>query len=63
MSSSRLKKNQIKSKGKISSKPKIQIYKKRRHKNKKVARREGYPGEANVRSKPESRNKYTQTAK
>ena len=34
--------------------------------NKKVARREGYPGVANVRSKnskPESRNKPTQTPK
>ena len=38
-----------------------------KHKNnKKVARREGYPGEANIRpknSKPESRNKPTQTTK
>ena len=40
---------------------------KEQHKNnKKVARREGYPGEASDRSKnpkPTSRNKSTQTAK
>ena len=41
--------------------------KREKHKNnKRVARREGYPGEANFRSKnskPESRNKSTQITK
>ena len=42
------------------------IEKEKNKNNKKVARRKGYAGEANVRSKnskPESRNKPTQTTK
>ena len=45
---------------------KSNIEKEKNKNNKKVARREGYPGEANFRSKnskPESRNKSIQTTK
>ena len=67
MSSMRLKEKQIKSKGKINSKSKFKHRKIEQHKNnKKVARRGGHPGEANVRSKnpkPKSRNKSTETTK
>ena len=63
----RLKKKWIKSNEKINSKSKIhQKHRKREQhkKNKKVARRERYPGEGNVRSKKlKSTKKSTQTTK
>ena len=54
-------------KRKSTANQKLKHRKREKHKNnKKVARREGYPGEANFRSKklnPKSRNKSTQTTK
>ena len=69
MNAMRLKKKWIKSNEKINSKSKIhQKHRKREQhkKNKKVARRERYPGEGNVRSKKpklQSTKKSTQITK
>ena len=67
MSLMKLKKKQRNQKTESTANQKLKYRKREKHKNnKKVARRKGYPGKANVRSKnskPESRNKSTQTTK